>query len=479
MTLNVFSNRVLLSNFEITPARISIEHGVFADVQACSRSEWESWCEQHPQVKTEDLGNALVTPTFVNSHTHLSMLAFRGIGGQAALKGNVVKELYFALEQNLIPEDVRAFTRLGAVEALMMGTGFVWEHYYYGDMLVEALQDVGLGGAVASTLQDIDGPGKDRTEMAWQETFDLLANDKANKAGVVAALGPHATDTVSDALWLKVADVSEQFNLPVHSHIAQALDEVEWSWERHNETPVQRMHRLGILDLNNPRLWAHGLFIGDDELRLLNPRLDHLGHCPSAQMQFGFPAHTNSWRSKNFKVLLGTDSGSCNDTINVQSELRFFSSADTYGVTMGESLRKFRKEPTLKRARTVQQERQMIYDMRAPFTSSPHIMSSLWNHAGDIHPSAPVGSIAKDRWANFVVWETEHPCFWPNSDTLHTLATANVTPAIQRIMTRGVWRFDGGGYLSNRIMQDPLIQDWRQEASERLRELQQRSHISI
>ena len=54
------------------------------------------------------------------------MLAFRGIGGLASLEGNVVKDLYFRLEQNLEPEDVRAFTRLGAVEALMSGTGFVW-----------------------------------------------------------------------------------------------------------------------------------------------------------------------------------------------------------------------------------------------------------------------------------------------------------------------------------------------------------------
>ena len=122
-------------------------------------------------VVVEDLGSALTTPAFINAHTHLCMLAFRGIGGLASLEGNVVKDLYFRLEQNLEPEDVRAFTRLGAVEALMSGTGFVWEHYYFGDMSPEALQDVGLNGAIASTLQDIDGPGKHRTEKAWAETY--------------------------------------------------------------------------------------------------------------------------------------------------------------------------------------------------------------------------------------------------------------------------------------------------------------------
>lgn len=478
MTLHVFSDRVLLADFSIVPARLTIQNGVFSEVEAQTRTEWVSWCQANPDAQIEDLQSALVTPAFVNAHTHLCMLAFRGIGGQAALEGNIVKDLYFKLERNLEPEDVRAFTRLGAVEALMMGTGFVWEHYYFGDMLVEALQDTGLGGAVASTLQDIDGPGKDRTDLAWQETFDLLNNRTAHQNGVVPVLGPHATDTVSDELWTRIASVSEEFNLPIHSHIAQALDEVEWSWEHHNETPVQRMHRLGLTQLNTARLWVHGLFIGDDELQMLNPLLDHLGHCPSAQMQFGFPAHTNSWRSRNFKVLLGTDSGSCNDAINIQSELRFFSSADTYGVTMGESLRKFRQDPTLKRARTVQQERQIMYDMRAPFTANPHLLSSIWNHTGDVHPMAPVGSIETGRWANMVIWDTNHPCFWPNVDTLHTLATANVTPAIQRIMTRGEWRFDGEGYLANRMMNHSVVHEWQQEATERLQHLQRRANLN-
>ena len=54
-------------------------------------------------------------------------------------------------------------------------------------------------------------------------------------------------------------------------------------------------------------------------------------------------SHTNAWRNRGFDVLLGTDSPSCNDSINVQAELRFFSAADSYAVTMGETLRKVPK----------------------------------------------------------------------------------------------------------------------------------------
>ena len=341
------------------------------------------------ELVVEDLGNALITPAFVNAHTHLCMLAFRGIGGLASLEGNVVKDLYFRLEQNLEPEDVRAFTRLGAVEALMSGTGFVWEHYHFGDMLTKSSQDVGLNGAIASTLQASMVLRKTSYRRRMGRYLCAPQQHHSRSTGTRSTWRPHATDTVSDLWRKKIATVADEEELPIHFHLAQALDEVEWSWETHDLSPLGRMQKLGLTDLKVNKLWVHALYVGDEELNLLNPAFDRLGHCPSAQMQFGFPAHTNAWRNRGFDVLLGTDSPSCNDSINVQAELRFFSAADSYAITMGETLRKFRKDPTVKRARSVQDERQIIFDMRAPFVAPSTLLSALWNDAADLHPLAP------------------------------------------------------------------------------------------
>ena len=60
-----------------------------------------------------DLGDRLLAPAFVNSHTHLAMVAFRGLLSSATLKGNVVTELFFNLETHLTPEDVYAFACMG------------------------------------------------------------------------------------------------------------------------------------------------------------------------------------------------------------------------------------------------------------------------------------------------------------------------------------------------------------------------------
>ena len=50
---------------------------------------------------------------------------------------NMVREFYFGIEQNLEPEDILAFTRMGAYESLLSGVGLVWDHYYHGEAVAE------------------------------------------------------------------------------------------------------------------------------------------------------------------------------------------------------------------------------------------------------------------------------------------------------------------------------------------------------
>lgn len=107
------------------------------------RATFQKW-KNNELNRIVDFGDALITPGFVNSHTHLPMAALRGIEGTAvALGGNVVSDLYFKIEKAMSPEDVRAFARMGAYDSLLAGVSFVWEHYYHGVALAEAMSETG------------------------------------------------------------------------------------------------------------------------------------------------------------------------------------------------------------------------------------------------------------------------------------------------------------------------------------------------
>ena len=477
--LRIFSQKCVIGGIskelQITPALIEIQDDKIVDIHTSTRGKLQEIFDWNT---VEDLEDHLITPTFTNSHTHLCMVGFRGVGGLQSLQGNVVENLYFHLESHMEPGDVQAFCRIGALEALMSGTGFCWDHYYHALHNAQALIDVGICGGIAPTLQDLSGPGTTMLEQAWEHTFDLDENAKYKQEGIVAVLGPHATDTVSDTLWKRIYETALVLQIPIHSHIAQSIEEVQRSVETHQLFPMERMKKLGLLDLPTNRLWVHGLYISEKEIDLLDKTRDYFGHCPASQMQFAFPAHVTPWRKAKIPIVLGTDSGACNDSVNVQGELRFFASADGYGVSQSSEIQEFMKEGSWEQAKQVRAKRQNIFAERQNYISPSQILSTVWSHTANMHPKAPIGGIEKGRWANLAAWDIKHPVFWPGTDILHTLVYANVSMALCRIMIRGNWRFDGSGYLNHRIGQSFRVQAWREEADMRLEALLKRSHLT-
>ena len=70
------------------------------------------------------------------------MNAMRGLGQLNRMRGNVVEDLYFQIEEAMNAQDIRAFARMGAYDALLVGVGTVWDHYYGGLELAHGIGDV-------------------------------------------------------------------------------------------------------------------------------------------------------------------------------------------------------------------------------------------------------------------------------------------------------------------------------------------------
>lgn len=411
----------------------------------------------------ESLGGRLLAPAFVNAHTHLAMSAYRGIGDMAVLRGNVVEDLYFRIERELQPGDVRAFARVAALECLLAGTATVWDHYYAGRELADACREVGLCAVVAPTLQDLEGPGVPTLERQLAETVDIAQDAGLADAGVVAAMGPHATDTVSADLWGRVADLASAHHLPIHVHVAQTAEEYGRARERHGATPVGWLAREGWLSGAPSTLLVHGIFVDGADLFALDPKRDVLAHCPASQMQYCFPAWAAGWRKAGFRVVLGTDAGVCNDGMNVQQEIRLLTGGPLFGVAGGQAYRAFWRGDH-DRAPDVSIERQQRL-AENELTPSARL-STVWDVPGGLHPKLPVGRIAVGARANLIAFDTSHPAFWPGTDPLRALALQDVTRAIDRLMVNGRWLTAPGDHDS--LARTPEARDAVREGRARL-----------
>lgn len=469
-TVRVFSENVLLhtdDGIEVVPARLDILHG---RIQAVHRRE------RRPVLGrgVVDFGTKLIAPAFVNGHTHIAMGAYRGIGGRASQAGNVVEELYFKLESHATDEDFRAFARMGAWDVALSGTGAIVDQYYGGLHVAEAMRDVGLTGIVSPTLQDLAGPGSSRWAEAMAITETLATDPEWAKAGIFPALGPHATDTVGDNLWGRLLTLAQRLNLPVHVHVGQSLAEVERSWAVHRCSPVERLQRVGALDADVHMLLVHMLFVSDNDLSLLSADKHTLGYCPRSQVQFAYPANIDSWRRAGLPFVLGTDAGVCNDSMNVQQELRWLAGAGVYDVPFGDAHARLRRQGDLNSARSVERHRKERFAEDKSLTDPLALLDSVGRTASRLHPQFNVGTLNVGAIANLCVWDLDHPAMWPATDPLRALTIGDAGPAMYAMVLNGEW-FGTPGYMVPSIVGSDRYQQHRLEAQERLAALMKRT----
>ena len=391
----------------------------------------------------DDLGDALLTPAFVDVHTHLGLVVLRGTGVEEASAGDVVEDLFYSFEHLLSPEDVDCFVRMGAYEALLNGTGLVWDHYFYGETVARALSEVGLCGVVAPTLEDVFGPQTQQVEAQLEATIALASGQAP--PGIFAALGPHATDTVSLGLWEQVAQLAEAHHLPIHAHLAQSLGEVERTRAREGCTPVELLERSGVLASAPTALLVHDLYVTRDELTRLAQAKAYvqMGFCPRSQRIFAFPADPRLWDAAGLDWALGTDCPASNDTASMTHELSALAGLVGHQTSATPAYQAFLDggDPG-----EVWAARQRAHAEVADQVSPSALLSRAWSVPGDLHPQVRAGVIQPGALANFILWDTEHPAMWPCESPLRALAYSAPSAAIQQVMTRGQWRGTRGEF---------------------------------
>lgn len=415
--------------------------------------------------EAEDLGGLLLAPAFINPHTHLSLVALRGFDLTAA-KGNVVEDLFYRFESKMCAEDVAVFARMGAYESLMCGVGLVWDHYFFGEALAHAIADVGLCAVVAPTVQDLSGPGVPQWERALEETQAIARSTELLSQGVVAACGPHATDTVSETAWREVLRVSAANGLPVHAHLAQSPEEVERALSAHGCTPAQWLQTMGVLEQASC-VFAHALYVTRAELAWMRDA-HTLVACPYSQLIFGFPARLDVWSEESARWTLATDAAASNDSMALRKELRFAAAHRTMGASWSAEYERF-----LQGQGSAAEVWSTRVDHHARFAENADpksLLERVWGLAGALHPAITAGVFEVGALANVVAYDPGHPSFWPGDDAFAALAFADVDGAIDALWVAGE-PIGERGDVAGSIRRSEAYQSTKAEARSRLTRL--------
>ncbi len=267
-----------------------------------------------------DFGSHALLPGLVNAHTHAAMTLFRGIADDVPLKVWLEGHIWPREARFVTPAFVADGVRLAAAEMLKGGITCCNDMYFYPDAAGPAFVELGMRAMLGLPVLDFPTPYAADPDGYLQA--GLAARDALKHEPKLAfSLAPHAPYTVGDATFERIVMYARQLDLPIQTHIAETAHEVEESRARHGQSPLARLHRLGV---TGPSFIAiHGVHFDAADLDLLVTHGGHVVHCPASNMKLASGvAPVAELLARGVDVALGTDGAASNNRLDLFAEMR-------------------------------------------------------------------------------------------------------------------------------------------------------------
>ena len=270
--------------------------------------------------ETVELPEHILTPGLVNAHTHAAMSLLRGIADDLPLMTWLTEHIWPTEGRLLSPEFVRDGTLLACTEMLRGGITCFNDMYFYPQAAANAALQLGMRASLGITT--LEFPTSYAADADDYLEKGLSVRDQFLGEPLLSfTLSPHAPYTVSDRSFLRILTISEQLDLPIHTHLHETASEISDSLKQHGVRPLERLHRLGLL---SPNLTAvHAVHLDAHDLDLLAAHGCHVAHCPTSNLKLASGiAPVSAMLEHGLNVAIGTDGCASNNRLDLFAETR-------------------------------------------------------------------------------------------------------------------------------------------------------------
>ena len=103
-------------------------------------------------IRWEDARGGIIMPGMVNTHCHMSMIPFRGLGDDCKDR---LRVFLLPMEEKAMDREMAVLAgRYGICELLLAGVTTVMDMYYFAGDLARVMDDMGIRGIVGETVID-------------------------------------------------------------------------------------------------------------------------------------------------------------------------------------------------------------------------------------------------------------------------------------------------------------------------------------
>src|SRR6187431_565658 len=259
-----------------------------------------------------DLGGAVVTPGLVNTHHHLYQTLTRARAQQADLF-SWLRELY-PVWARVDAEAEYAAARTGLAEAEVQAAREL------GVRIVASRGSMDLGESDGGLppdelVEDLDAVLADTERLAAE------LHEPGPGARVQLAVAPCSPFSVTRRLMEESAELARRLGLPLHTHLAETLEEEEYCIELYGCRPVEYLDRLGWLAGD---VWcAHCVHLSPTEIARFAATGTGVAHCPTSNLRLGAGvAPVRAMRDAGVRVGLGVDGSASNERSDLFMEVK-------------------------------------------------------------------------------------------------------------------------------------------------------------
>ncbi len=300
-----------------------------------------------------DARGKLLHPGLVNAHMHGHGNLGKGMGDRWTLELLLTAGPW--ITGNRSAEDKYLTTLIGAAEMLMKGCTACYDlTVEFPTPSVEGLEaagrayrDAGMRAVLAPMVADISFfeaiPGlmeilpaalqKDveRLRLApYRATLENIRKAlhawKFDRDEVRPAVAPTIPLHCSDDFMVGCGNLAREFGAALHTHVSESKVQVIAGLKKYGKTLTAHMDALGLIGPDFTV--AHGVWLDDEDMKLLGERGASVAHNPGSNMRLGSGiADMRRMLECGVNVGIGTDGANCSDNLNMYEAMRIASLA--------------------------------------------------------------------------------------------------------------------------------------------------------
>ncbi len=273
--------------------------------------------------ETIDCGGKVIMPGLVNAHTHVPMTLLRGLADDLRLDVWLLGYMMPVEREFVSPDFVRLGTELACVELIRSGVTCFADMYYFEESVAQATAAAGLRAVCSQTVMKFPTPDAGFYEESLAAAREYIQRWKAHPL-IIPSVAPHAPYTCTEDILRATAELAVEFDVPLHTHIAETALEVENARQEYGMPVIPYVKKQNIFDAKV--LAAHCVHIDNGEIQTLLHHNVGVAHNPSSNMKLasGFAPVVNMLEA-GLNVGIGTDGPASNNDLDMFEEIRLAS----------------------------------------------------------------------------------------------------------------------------------------------------------